>query len=63
MRLWPSTSENSQTTRSTPGSSVNTVRKCAKSTCACQPGGVSNRTSKPAGALGRTSRRKSFTMV
>ena len=63
MRVWPSTSENSQTTRSVPGSSANTVRKCAKSICACRPGGVSKRTSKPAGVLGRTSRRKSFTTV
>ena len=38
MRLWPSTSENSQITCSAPGSSVNTVRKCAKSTCAWRPG-------------------------
>ena len=42
----PSTMENSQTMRLTPGSSVNTTSKWAKSTCACSPGGVSKRTSK-----------------
>ena len=55
--------ENSQMIRSTPGSSVNTVRKSAKSTCAWRPGGVSKRTSNAVGSLGRASRRKSFTAV
>ena len=52
MRLWPSTIENSQTMRSVPGSSVNSVRKWAKSTWAWRPGGVSNRRSNPAGRDG-----------
>src|SRR4051812_35747888 len=33
--------------RSVPGASVKLTRNCAKSTCACRPGGVSNRRSKP----------------
>ena len=38
-RLKPSTNENSQTMRVTAGSSVNCSWNCAKSTCACSPGG------------------------
>ena len=45
-REWPSTIENSQMVRVTPGSSVKMVTKRAKSTCACLPAGVSNRASK-----------------
>ena len=41
----PSTRENSQTMRVTPGSSVKLTSKWAKSTWACSPGGVSKRTS------------------
>ncbi|GAA0598935.1 hypothetical protein GCM10009416_41400 [Craurococcus roseus] len=63
IRLCPSTSENSQTMRTTPGSSVNSVRNWAKSTCACCPGAVSKRRSKPDAAAGRMSRRKSVTRV
>ena len=62
-RLCPSTSENSQTTRVTPGSSANSTRNCAKSTCAWRPGGVSNRRSKTLGRLGRASRRRSVTTL
>ena len=51
-RLWPSTIENSQTIRSTSGWSVNVVRKKAKSTWACLPGGVSNRRSNGTCGLG-----------
>ena len=46
-----------------PGSSVNTVRKCAKSTCAWRPGGVSKRTSKGGGSVGLISRSRSVRML
>ena len=62
-RLWPRTMANSQTVRTSPGSSSKTVLKWAKSTWACSPGGVSKRRSKPACGGGRTSRRKSVTAV
>ena len=60
---WPSTSENSQTIRITPGSSSNTTLKWAKSTCACSPGGVSKRTSNAGHGVGCSSRSKSVTAV
>ena len=63
MRLCPSTIENNQTMCSTSGSSVKTVRKWAKSTCAWWLGGVSKRTSKPQERAGRTPRRNSLTAV
>lgn len=55
--------ENSQTFRTTPGSSVNSTVNSAKSICAWRPGGVSKRRSKGFGAAGRTPRRKSVTAV
>ena len=59
----PSTMENNQTMRVTPGSSVKTTSKRARSTWACTPGGVSKRTSKAGGNPGRISRNLSVTAV
>jgi hypothetical protein len=63
MRLWPSTIENNQMIRSTPGLSVKTVPKWAKSTCAWRPGEVSKRTSNDDTSLGRISRSRSVRIV
>jgi hypothetical protein len=63
-REWPNTSENNQMMRVTPGSSVNSVTKRAKSTCACWPAGVSKRTSNGLGPLsGRMAATNRFTAV
>src|SRR3954464_14730352 len=51
-RLWPRTIVNSQRTRSTPGSSANSARNWAKSTCPWRPGAVSKRRSKGLGLGG-----------
>ena len=55
--------ENSQTMRVTPGSSVNSTSKRARSTWACSPGGVSKRTSKGLTGSGLMSRTARFTAV
>jgi hypothetical protein len=59
----PSTMENSQIMRVTPGSSVNATSKRARSTWACPPGGVSKRTSKGVMGSGRMPRTARFTAV
>jgi hypothetical protein len=62
-RLWPRMIVNSHRMRVTPGSSVNSTRNWAKSTCACLPAAVSKRRSKTCVRGGRAVRRKSVTTL